>query len=114
MIAAKPPKNLSDVMKDKDLTAKLEAFCKKEHSIENYNFYALKSWKSENVYRLYFAKGSKFELNLPAKVAAAANALAEKKLWDDKRWDDVMKAAKKEIGSLMEGDTFKRFVKSLG
>jgi hypothetical protein len=114
MMAAKLPKNLSDVMKDKDLTEKLEAFCKKEHTPENFNFYTMKSWKSENVYRLYFAKGAKSELNLAFKTVAAAHLLAEKKLWDDKGWDAIMKAAKDEVTSVIERDTFKRFLKTLG
>ena len=113
MPSSKAPKSVADVLKDKELLKKFEAFCKKEHSTENLDFIQVKSWKSENLHRLYFKKGAKNELNLPGKLNKEIAELAEKKLWDDKRWDGIVKDARKEVTSLLQKDTFKRFVLSL-
>ena len=113
MPKSKVPSSLSDVLKDKNLLKQFEAFCKKEHSTENLSFILIKSWKSENLHRLYFKKGATNELNLPDKLIKEIAELADKKLWDDRRWDEIVKKAKVEITKLLQNDTFPRFVKTL-
>lgn len=113
MPADKKPAKVEDVLKDKKLLKQFEAFCKKEHSTENLSFLQVKSWKSENLHRIYFKKGAKYELNLPGKLNKEIAELAEKELWDDKRWPKIVKSARNEVTSLLQKDTFKRFVLTL-
>ena len=109
----KPPTKLADVFKSKDLTEKFEEFCKKEHTLENFTFYLLKSWNAQNAFKIYFARGAKYELNLPNTLLDKARELGAKKAWDDKQWKDIMKDSKDEVFGLMEKDTFRRFLKEV-
>lgn len=106
-------KKIDDIFKDAALSKKFEEYCKKMHGEENYSFYALKSWRSENVYKLYFAEGAKLELNLPAPQLKLARELGTKKFWDDSRWDKVMADAKKEIGRVLQDNYFAKFMQTV-
>ncbi|MGI4977010.1 MAG: hypothetical protein ACRYG6_08720 [Janthinobacterium lividum] len=91
------PKNLAEVLKNKDFLSKFETFSKKEYSMENFNFLTIKSWNSQNLYKLYLAKSAKYELNLPAPLLDKARELGEKKAWDDREWKKIYEEAQKII-----------------
>lgn len=115
MPATKTPKNLKDIIKDKKLLKEFSAFCKKEHCDEALTFVQIKTWKSENLYRMYFKDGAKKELNLPGKVKKEIEELAEKELWSDKRWKKLVKAATVNATKLLEksGGQVSRFIRNL-
>ena len=110
---AKPPTKLAEVFKDKDLTKQFEDYCKKEYVTENLDFYMIRSWSAQNVYKIYFAKGAKSELNLSDDILGKAREMGTKKDWDNKEWKGLMKDAKEKVYDLMEKDTFRRFLKTL-
>ena len=112
MAKTKEPKKLDDVFKDKALLKKFEAYCKKTHCSENIGFYQVKSWNAENLCRIYLGTKAKNEINLPSKLVKLIDELAGKKLWDDQRWDGIVKLSKKEVYKLLETDTFPKFMKA--
>ncbi len=103
--------DLDKIKKDAKLCGALMNHMKKEHTLENFLFYFAKG-NPEGLYAKFISPKAKDQVNLPSKIQKAADTLAKRGDWEHKEWPKILKAAKRDIKGLVEGDVLPRFYKS--
>lgn len=103
--------DLDKIKKDAKLCGALMNHMKKEHTLENFQFYYAKG-NPEGLYARFISPKSKEQVNLPAKIQKAADTLAKRGDWEHKEWPKILKAAKRDIKGLVENDVLPRFYQS--
>ncbi|MCD2184669.1 hypothetical protein [Rhizobium sp. GN54] len=97
------PDRAFDVIKDQEMASVLYQFLKSELSEGNILF-LMSPFKPKTLYLNFLKDGSPHSLNVQSAILKRAKELGEQELWEDPRWDSIVKEARYVVADLIEGN----------